>query len=286
MLKSLKPIFMMVASVVLTIISIFNVCADTIYVVGSYSYTIVDNQSIALCGYDSSFTSLSVPDSLAGRYVTNISSYALADNTTIQTVDFSNASHLKTIGIEAFMGCTALTEINIPSGVTTVRERAFEDCTSLSSVTIDANLTKISEECFYGCSSLQSVVIPDTVTKIEKFAFANCSALEYVEIPASVTSIPLSAFRNDNNLTIGCYKNSFAEQFCINNNLNYTLIYQQGDVNLDGVININDATLLQRYIAMIVDIDQTQLSVADVFADGRVDINDATKIQRIVAKIE
>ena len=56
-----------------------------------------------------------------------------------------------------------------------------------------------------------------------------------------------------------------------------------GDVNNDGVVNIQDATTLQRYFAEYTNIGTVNLAVADVNRDGKINIRDVTQIQRFVA---
>lgn len=58
-----------------------------------------------------------------------------------------------------------------------------------------------------------------------------------------------------------------------------------GDVNLDGKINIKDATAIQKHIAKLADLDDNNLKVADVNGDGKVNIKDATEIQKYIANI-
>ena len=58
-----------------------------------------------------------------------------------------------------------------------------------------------------------------------------------------------------------------------------------GDVDGDGVISIADATVLQKYLANIVNFDDKQLAVADTNCDGSVSIADATQIQKYIANI-
>ena len=48
-------------------------------------------------------------------------------------------------GVGAFYGCTSLSSITLPEGLTTIGEYAFRDCTSLSSITFPEGLTKIGE---------------------------------------------------------------------------------------------------------------------------------------------
>lgn len=57
-----------------------------------------------------------------------------------------------------------------------------------------------------------------------------------------------------------------------------------GDLNGDGSVNISDATLLQRYLAEFIELDDAQLAVADVKQDGIVNVKDVTEIQRIAAE--
>ena len=98
------------------------------------------------------------------------------------------------IGSSAFMSCSSLTSIEIPSGVTSIGDLAFSDCSSLTSIEIPSGVTSIGYYAFYGCSSLTSIEIPSSVTSIGSNAFKNCSGLTSIEIPSSVTSVWSSAF--------------------------------------------------------------------------------------------
>ena len=61
--------------------------------------------------------------------------------------------------------------------------------------------------------------------------------------------------------------------------------YIHGDVNLDGHVNINDVTAIQKHIANINTLSGKALRAADYNRDGRVDITDATSIQRFINKV-
>lgn len=56
-----------------------------------------------------------------------------------------------------------------------------------------------------------------------------------------------------------------------------------GDVNLNGVMDITDATLIQRHVAKLITLSDEALAVADTNGDGSVDVVDATVIQRTLA---
>ena len=62
-------------------------------------------------------------------------------------------------------------------------------------------------------------------------------------------------------------------------------IIMLGDVNADGRVDINDATLVQKAVAELVVLDEKQQKAADVTGDGKITIDDATLIQKYVAEL-
>ena len=58
-----------------------------------------------------------------------------------------------------------------------------------------------------------------------------------------------------------------------------------GDTNLDGRVNVQDATLIQKAVAGLVSLDAKQNAVADVDADQKLTVKDATTIQKYTAGI-
>lgn len=59
--------------------------------------------------------------------------------------------------------------------------------------------------------------------------------------------------------------------------------YKYGDINLDGDINILDATLLQMYVAKNQTLDTASFTAADVYDNGELNIKNVTEIQSYVA---
>ncbi|MBQ8000860.1 MAG: dockerin type I repeat-containing protein [Ruminococcus sp.] len=59
-----------------------------------------------------------------------------------------------------------------------------------------------------------------------------------------------------------------------------------GDANLDGEVNIKDATAIQKYTAQLEALTDTGLILADVDASADVNIKDATAIQKYIAGID
>ena len=62
------------------------------------------------------------------------------------------------IGGGAFSGCSGLTSVEIPEGVTNISTYAFDSCRQLASITIPNSVTYIGEYAFNLCSSLKTVI--------------------------------------------------------------------------------------------------------------------------------
>ena len=106
-------------------------------------------------------------------------------------------------------------------------------------------------------------------------------------IPTSVTSIASNAFRSSPNVTIKGSYGSYAEEYAKANNIPFEGIsaYDVGDVNMDGGIDILDATLVQKYVAGIVELSAEQKHLADYNNDGDITVVDATGIQKFIVHL-
>ena len=230
-----------------------------------------------------------MPNSLAGRYFTNIGAWAFQRRTDLKGLDLSNADHLNVIGYEAFIGCSEIsTDLIIPESVTSLNERTFAECSLLPSATINGNLTVIPKECFCYCESLNTVVLPESLINIQPWAFGECTLLEYVEIPMSVNYIADTAFSGDPNLTLGVWFGSYGYEYAQSHNIPYILLdeVKLGDANGDGSVNINDVTQIQRHLAELESLEGIYLHAADANQDGTLDISDATTLQMYLAKYD
>ena len=105
------------------------------------------------------------------------------------------------IGWGAFEGCSGLTSLTLPSSVTSIGEYAFLWCSGLTSLTLPSGVTSIGKEAFHGCSGLTSLTIPSGVTSIGGGTFQGCRGLTSLTIPSSVTSIGRFAFKGCSGLT-------------------------------------------------------------------------------------
>ena len=61
--------------------------------------------------------------------------------------------------------------------------------------------------------------------------------------------------------------------------------YMYGDADLNGKINVKDATTIQKYAAKMLTLDEVAKIQADVTGDLKVNVKDATSIQKYIAKL-
>ena len=110
-------------------------------------------------------------------------------------------SKVVSIDFEAFLGASGLTEIKIPSTVTTIGQSAFSG-SGLTSVTIPDSITDMgASSTFFACLSLHTVVIGNNVPTIPTFGLSYCPLLSSVSIGSGVTAIGASAFESSTGLT-------------------------------------------------------------------------------------
>ena len=269
-------------------VSVVPISAVSIYTDGDYSYADVDENNVALYAYTGESDVLVIPEQFSGRAVSEVYDYAFENNSNLTVIDFSqNSGWLKNIGIKSFAECTGLTgELNLPSSIRNLNIGSFQGCTGFTSLVINTGVRDIPRQCFNRCSGLQTVYLPSDLETIEDLAFGSCDYLDKVYIPRSVSYISSSAFARSYP-TLCVYYKSYAHQYAIDNNINYTLLdgVKLGDVDGDGDITITDATAIQRYLAELETLDAIHLYAADANEDKEVDIADATAIQMAVAKI-
>jgi hypothetical protein len=94
----------------------------------------------------------------------------------------------------AFLGCTRLTQVTLPKGLTEVGPGSFFGCTGLAEIILPEILTKIEWDTFFGCTGLKKVTLPEMLMTIERGTFASCTGLTEVTIPKVLTHIDEKAF--------------------------------------------------------------------------------------------
>ena len=249
---------------------------------------------------DEEITDLVIPNS-----VTSIGPDAF--NSFVGLSSVSIPSNVTTIGESAFAWCKGLTSVSIANGVTTIGDYSFNGCGGITSITIPNSVTSIGECSFRKCTSLTSVTIPKNLSTIEYCAFSGCSNLTSVTIPSSVTSIGFHAFEecsnltsilslnsippscstsflniNKNSCTVWVPKGSFAA-YKASNEWNELTIKEiiNGDVNLDGQVDVAD---INAFVAYIIGEASEGLyeEIADLNGDNKIDAADIVLLINMV----
>ena len=294
----------------------------SLFVDGDYTYADIDSNNVALYDYSSENSVLTVPEYFSGRYVSEIYAYAFEENTSITGLDFSqNGNRMKAINTKAFNESTGLGgDLILPSSLRTLGFAAFQGCVSLESLTVNYGVSEIPAQCFNRCSGLKSIILAPSVESIGNLAFAKCTSLESVHLPTSVNYISTSAF-NGCYPTLYVYYDSYSYHFAVDNGFSYVLLDPEnvptepateapteaptdaptdapteaateaagwllGDADGDGTVDTIDATMIQRYNALIpVDIPVTTLMHGDVDRDDDLTVIDSTFILRYNVQI-
>ena len=144
------------------------------------------------------------------------------------------------IGDYAFIDCSGLTSLTLPSSVTTICKDAFSSCSGLTSLTLPSSVSSIDAYAFYGCKNLKEcnclldsdletylarthddwksipvdeikyyhngqeltkLEIPSGVDKIGSYSFYKGVNLTSLTLPSSVTTIGYCAFYGCSGLT-------------------------------------------------------------------------------------
>lgn len=198
-------------------------------------------------------------------------------------------STVEYIGYEAFLNI-GITDVIIPQGVREISDRAFRGSDLLTTVTLPDTVISIGEEAFAWNGSLEEINLPEGLEIIKIGAFTGCSSMDEIKIPASVTQIGADAFKDCGAcLKIYGFKGSVAETTANEYGCKFVAVddaYSEniaGDVNLDGKLNVRDATLLQKHLAKIASLGTKALGLADFDQNGKVNIRDATAIQKKIS---
>ena len=148
---------------------------------------------------------------MADKFAVNGVKYERVEGRNVKVVGLENASaeilripanvsykgvnyQVKEIASQSFEGNSAIKELVVENGVTTISDHAFKNVASLNKVSLPASITTIGEWCFEGCGELIEFVVPNKVETIETGTFYHCGKLAKVVLSDNVKHIGTSAF--------------------------------------------------------------------------------------------
>ena len=130
------------------------------------------------------------------------------------------------LGSCAFLNCSGLTSLSLPSSLTSIKYRAFYGCSGLTSLSLPSGLTSIDDGAFRGCSGLTSIyVYTEKLPNMGSDVFDGCDAKKCtVYVPK------------------GTYDDYWLSEFGYFEN-----IVEFDPTGINNVITSNDAKELSRY---------------------------------------
>ena len=103
-------------------------------------------------------------------------------------------SSVRTIGRGSFYGNSNLTNVKIArGGLTEILSEAFRGCVALKNIELPTTLTSIGPSAFESCEGLESIVFPESVTDLQG-CLSNCTSLTEVALPKSLTTLGAGMF--------------------------------------------------------------------------------------------
>ena len=175
-----------------------------------------------------------------------------------ETVTFMGKEYTVTeIGDYAFNGCDQLTQVNLPKTVTLINAWAFGDCTSLTRIHL-SNVENIYNYAFGDCTALNTIVGLNNATYIESGAFSGCTGLITIILTRAdaVANVNANMFKNIGEDCTLYIPRGYSETLAAKGWT--TEIFKggcveigdmKGDVDNDGEVTSQDASLIQQKVA-------------------------------------
>ena len=133
--------------------------------------------------------------------VTEVPEFSFRECPALTDIQFP--STLKTIRSYAFNDCLGLTSVSIPESIEEIGG-AFQNCSNIKEVTINGGVkggyAAYLEGAFYNCESLQKVVFGEGAVQVPEYSFINCASLNKIIFSSTLTVIGEYAFKKCTNL--------------------------------------------------------------------------------------
>ena len=133
---------------------------------------------------------LVIPDTYEGEYVVEVRSETLNHILPIpgnsRKTDSSEYEGVSYLGIK---------KVRLPKELVEIQSGAFYNA-SITEVYLPSTVTTIHFAAFEACDKLEKIDLPDSLTMIADFAFADCTSLTDVILPKNLTGLGIGAFRS------------------------------------------------------------------------------------------
>lgn len=175
-----------------------------------------------------------------------------------------------------------ITKVIIEEGVENVGDWAFRYFNNINSVIIPDSITSIGTWAFGDCYQLTSVILPENVTKVDIVAFENCCNLQSVSIYNPDCEIYGHRNTIPSDIIYG-YQGSTAESYSKNYSISFIPLdtfLVKGDVNADGIFDIADVVLLQKWLLAVPNTNLADWKAADFCEDEKLDVFDLCLMKR------
>lgn len=128
---------------------------------------------------------------------------------------------VRKINEAAFVACTGLRSIKIPSTVREIGARTFSDCWNLTNVTFESGVTMVGDNAFSNCVSLASITFPKTLSRLGAGCFHGCVGLTDVYFKGNAPRLVIPNMSDKSPFGEMIYRNyGYYERFKIHINKN------------------------------------------------------------------
>lgn len=254
-------------------------------------FIIAGTTLVAYVGNDASVT---VPLSIY-----KIGNGAFKGNKTLKSVTLTQ--NVFSLGDEAFMNCSALTDVEISeyATLTYVGTDIFTNTPYYNNY--EGDFFCIQNRLIKYLGDDMDVSIPNTVTEVAADAFMGCYSksgdgsvswqVSSIRVPASVKVCEENCFTLYTTPTtfvpvLYVYGNTTAAALAAENGYNHVILGVPGDVDIDNVVSAGDARQALRFSIGLADPTAEELYMADVDGDLVITANDARTILRVAVGLD